>query len=58
MHNVYVGFCRWTDDGVWPLIFEAMSEAPEAQGLLEQWVRSHMIFRRSWKFRSGILKAG
>lgn len=58
MHNVYVRFCRWTDDGVWPLVFEAMSEAPEAQRLLEQLVRSHLIFRRSRKFRAEILKAG
>jgi hypothetical protein len=58
MHNVYVRFCRWTDDGVWPVAFQAMSEVPEAQRLLEQLVCSHMIFRRSRKFRSEILKAG
>lgn len=58
MHNVYIRFCRWADGGVWPLVLEAMSEAPEAQRLLEQLVRSHMIFRRSRKFRSEILKAG
>ncbi|MDR6842824.1 transposase [Pseudoxanthomonas sacheonensis] len=57
IHNVYVRFCRWTDDGVWPPVLEAMSEAPEAQRLLEQLVRNHMIFRRSRKFRSEILKA-
>lgn len=58
IHNVYVRFCRWTDDGVWPLVLEAMSEALEAQHLLEQLVRTHMTFSRSRKFRSEILKAG
>lgn len=57
IHSVYVRFCRWTDDGLWPLVLVAMSEAPEAQRLLEQLVRSHMIFRRGRKFRSEILKA-
>lgn len=57
IHNVYVRFCRWTDDGVWPLVLRAMSEAPEAQRLLEQLVQTHMIFSRSRKLRSEILKA-
>jgi transposase len=57
IHNVYVRFCRWTDDGVWPLVFQAMAEAPDAQRLLEQLVSSHVIFRRSRKFRSEIQKA-
>lgn len=58
IHNVYVRFCRWTDDGVWPLVLEAMSEAPEARHLLEQLVHTHMAFSRSRKFRSEILKSG